>query len=554
MPKIKKLSPHIISQIAAGEVVERPAYAVKELIENAIDAGATQIVVNLKDSGLTKITISDNGSGMRKEDLLESFKPHTTSKLSKEEDLHAISSLGFRGEALASIASISDITLQSRSKNDVSGYKVTLTKGIIQSQSVIGMPHGTQISVSNIFSHVPARKKFLKSEKTELRHSIDIVSHFALSYPHIEFSLTHNDRTYFNFTKHQDLGFRIQTLLGNSLLAHLLPLEYEESYIKVHGYIARPQFSLKGQSKLFIFVNGRHIYDNLIANAIKDAYKNLLEYGAYPIAILYITLPFEMVDINIHPKKEQVRFIDQTFMYSVIQKAVTNTLQDKNLTFFNSSWKDGGTKTYLGKILKTELLNEIDQMKINTDLFQVHNIYIFTETKKGIMIFDQHATHEAVLFRKLKKLYNQKRNKKDHYQLAKPLLLDISISDAAVLFENREIFTKLGFELEEFGNQLRINSVPLIFKDRNIQDLILETLEDIREERPLKDIDKKTYRMLSYLSCRTAIKGGRALSKQEIKSLLKELDEADMAYTCPHGRPVKIEMSLSFLHTLFKRK
>ncbi len=553
MPKIKHLPPDIISKIAAGEVIERPAYAVKELIENAIDANASNISIRIEDSGLKKITISDNGEGMTKEDLLESFKPHTTSKLFKEDELHAISSLGFRGEALSSIASIADVTIQSKHKKETSGYIVELIKGIVQSKGVIGMPQGTTITVSHLFANVPARKKFLKSQKTEFRHIIDIVSNFALAYPYIEFSLTHNGKEYLQFTKHHTIDRRIQFLLGDSLYVNLIPLSFEESYVKITGFIARPQYAIKGQSKLFTFINTRRVYDPLIASAIKDAYKNLLEYGAYPIALLYIQLPYEMVDVNIHPRKEQVSFIDQSFIYSMVQKAVATTLSDKNLTFVNVSWKDGGTKTHLGKLLKYELMEELDEVRKNADVIQLHQLYLVTETKKGIIILDQHAAHEAILFRKLKTKYEKHKMQNALHEIKPALLLNLAVSDYEILSENLELFLELGFEIEEFGESFRVNKVPSLFKDRDIQDLIVETLEDLRIGLPPKDIDKRTYRMLSYLACRTAIKAGQTLSTEESHDLINQLQDEDMVYTCPHGRPVKIELTLNYLNTLFKR-
>lgn len=553
MPKIKKLSPDIISKIAAGEVIERPAFAVKELIENAIDAKATQITIEIEESGLKKIVVSDNGTGMKKEDLLESFKPHTTSKLYREEEMHTILSLGFRGEALSSIASISDVTMQSKFKNETKGFKVHLKKGEIVNSSTIGMPVGTRIMIERLFANVPARKKFLKSLPTEFRHILDIVSNFALCYPDIEFTLIHNNKTYFSFTKHDTLEGRIQSLLGDSLWVNLIPIEAEDSYIKISGYLARPQYSIKGQSKLFLFVNGRRVYDNLIANAVKDAYKNLLEYGAYPIALLYITLPPETVDVNIHPRKQEIRFINQEYIYSIVNNFVAKTLQAHNLTFLQVSWKDGGTKTYLAKKLKYELFHDSDRIEENSEILQVHDIYLIAQTKKGIMIIDQHAADEAIRFRKLNILYKEHEKKKKRWVLPTPILLSLSLSDREILVEYQTLFTSLGFELEEFGDTIRINTVPEIMRDRNIHDLIQEIIEDVRIGKPVKDIDTRTHRMLSYLACRSAIKGGQNLSQNERKALLANLQKQDMVYTCPHGRPVKIEMSTSYLHKLFKR-
>jgi DNA mismatch repair protein MutL len=488
---------------------------------------------------------------MSKEDLVESFKPHTTSKLSKEEDLHAISSLGFRGEALSSIAAISEMTIQS--KKSVAGYIARIHKGVLQSVEAIGMPQGTIITISHLFSNVPARKKFLKSEKTEFRHILECVSNFALAYPEIEFNLTHNGKEYFSFTKHHTLDRRIQTLLGDSLYSNLIPISFEESYMKVEGFIARPQYSIKGTSKLYTFVNKRRVFDQLIASATKDAYKNLLEYGSYPIALLYIKLPYEFVDVNVHPRKEQVSFIDQETIYQLLEKSISETLAHNNLTFFNVSWKDGGTKTHLGKLLKYELQKEIDTVEKNSPVQQFHNLYLMTETKNGVMIIDQHAAHEAILFRKLKVLYKKHKDKNIHYKLPTPILISLSLPDREILFENQELFLRLGFEFEEFDTSIRVNTVPELFKDRNLEDLIQEVIEDIRLGKPAKDTDTRTYRMLSYLACRTAIKGGTALSPDDAKKLVDDLQNQDFVYTCPHGRPVKIELSLSHIDRMFKR-
>lgn len=551
--KIKKLSPHIISQIAAGEVIERPAFAVKELIENAIDAQASQISIEVEDSGLKKIIVSDDGVGMKKEDLLVSFLPHTTSKILREDDIHAITTLGFRGEALSSIASISYLSIQSRHKSTISGHSVILSQGKLVSDSLIGMPIGTIVTITELFGHIPARKKFLKTAKTELRIILDIVTDFVLLYPTISFTFIHNNKQYFKFTRQHTLDRRIQELLGDSLFVNVLPISFESSYITLSGYISRPQYSIKGSSKLFLFVNGRRVTDPLIASAIKDAYKNLLEYGAYPIVILSIKLPPEMVDVNIHPRKQEVRFINPDTIYSTVMQAVTDTLHANNLTFINVSWKDGGTKTHLGRILKTKLLEDIDQIRDNTETIQIHDLYLIRETKKGVMIFDQHAAHEAVLFRKLHSLYQKEKRENSQKPLENPILLDISLPDTEILLEHRVLFEKIGFSFEEFGKSIRINSIPELLKDRNIIDFIQECIEDLRENKPIKDIDKKTYRMLSYIACRAAIKGGTKLTQFQMKELIESISLSDMTYTCPHGRPVKVELSLQTLHRMFKR-
>lgn len=551
MSTIKILKPEIASQIAAGEVIERPAYAVKELIENAIDARANKIRIDLNRGGLSLIKVTDNGMGMDKDDLLMCFMPHATSKLSKQEDLHHISTLGFRGEALSSISSISHISIAS--KKGTTGYMALLEYGKLISVEKIGMPVGTSISIVKIFDRLPARKKFFKSERTEFRRIVEIVSDFALSYPDIEFILNHNNKEYFAFTKYHTLERRIQTLLGDSLFVNLLPINYENSFVKLSGFIARPQYSVKGTSKIFTFVNKRRVYNSLISLAIKDSYKNLLEYGGYPIAILNINIPHEYVDVNIHPRKEEVRFYDSENVYTSIVEGITQTLNQHNLTFFNVSWKDAGTKTHLGRLLKYELLSEMDTMKKGTKVLQVHNLYLITETEKGVLLIDQHAAHEAILFRKLKDNYKKLKNNDSSEILEKPKLLSLSLSDLELLTENRNLFMNMGITFEDFGGKIRVVSIPKLIHDRDIEDTITEILEDIRLNKKTKDIDTRTYRMLSYLACRSAIKGGTSLTDEESKKLIEDLQAEDLVYTCPHGRPVKIELSLTHLDKMFKR-
>lgn len=554
MPKIRKLPDSLVSQIAAGEVIERPAYAVKELIENAIDAKAKHITIVIGDSGLQEITVLDDGTGMKKEDLLECFKPHTTSKIYREDDLHSISTMGFRGEALSSIASVSNLTIQSRHKREIAGTKVVISNGTLKQSTSIGMPHGTIVSANNLFATIPARKKFLKSPKTEFRHISDIVTNFILSYPSISFTFNHNKKHIITFTANHTLERRIQNLFGQSIFENLLPLSFNESYVFLEGFISRPQSVITGQSKVFVFVNGRRIYNPLFLAAIKEGYKNLLESASYPISFIYIKVPHEMVDVNIHPRKEQVNFIDQTLIFDAISKAVDHTLQNNNLTFFNVNWKDSGTKTYLGKALKNELFENVSNVDKTSDIIQIHNLYLITATQKGILFIDQHAAHEALLFRKLKNLFEQHQNRKLQFDLTPPLLITVPFNDKEIIEEHLTFFNGLGFEIEEFGEQIRVNKIPSIFKDRNIQELIFEFIEEIRSEKPIRNMDSKSYRMLSYLACRSAIKKGDILSKGKMKELIQDLTNEDMLYTCPHGRPVKIEMSMNYLDVLFKRR
>jgi len=302
MNKIHPLPDDIIARIAAGEVIERPVYAVKELLENAIDAKASVITIHIEEAGLKKITVIDNGEGMSKADILESFRPHTTSKIAGD-TMHEIRTFGFRGEALSSIAAISDMTIASRLVTDTSGYAIELKQGNIEKSGPIGIPAGTIVTVNNLFYTVPARKKFVKSIRTEFRHIIDLINIYALSYPNVRFTLIHNKKTILDISSNQSILDRIKQSLGEKIYRNIIPIQYEDGYIKLSGYISKPQVYAYTPEKHYLFVNKRKISDKLISQAIKDAYGTLLETSAYPAAILFIDVPYELVDVNVHPRK-----------------------------------------------------------------------------------------------------------------------------------------------------------------------------------------------------------------------------------------------------------
>ncbi len=568
MSKIHHLPPHIIAKIAAGEVIERPAYAVKELIENAIDAKAAYITVQIEEAGLRKIVVTDNGEGMSKEDIQECFKPHTTSKISDEENLVGITSLGFRGEALSSIAAISTMTIKSRTENESSGSLVSLKNGNIEKISPIGMPVGTSITVDNLFHNVPVRKKFLKTPTTEFRHILEIIMHYAISFPNTRFFLSHNKKIIVDLPKNQNLLERIRMLLGNDVFAHLLPLRYEESYVTISGFISKPQITTYVTNKHFIFINQRKVTDKLITTAIKEAYGNLLETTAYPIFILFLTMPYEMVDVNVHPRKEQVSFVDNKIIFDAVRKAVRETLQKKNITFSNMNWlidetsnklslHDGNTRSYAGKLLKNLVLpsveNETTIIK-SSDIVQLHNLFLITQTSTGFIFIDQHAAHERILFEKFSEEFKKQKNKNNVYHLSNPITFDVSFSDNEVLSENIKLFETLGFIIEHFqGNTFKINAVPNLFQDRNPVTLIKELLDDLVQEKQTKSIDQASHRMLAYLACRSAIKAGDKITKSRAKELLEDLEKTPNNAICPHGRPTKIEMSLKEVNRMFKR-
>jgi DNA mismatch repair protein MutL len=563
MGKIRALPTEVVSKIAAGEVIERPAYALKELLENAIDAGASDIRIEIEDSGLKKISVTDNGEGMDRQDLEICFLPHTTSKLPGD-NLSSISTMGFRGEALSSIAAISELKIISRQKTKALGHCIETYKGKITSTSPTGAPAGTVVLVKNLFANVPARKKFLKNPRTEFRHLLEIVTQSALAYPEIRFELIHNGKQIFDLSQNQGIQPRIKLLLGPSVYENLIPLNFEDSYLKISGFICKPQVTTAINSRQYIFVNKRRVLDSLISSAVKEGFSGLLEPNSQPVFVLSIETPKETIDVNVHPRKEQIKFLDQQYIFEMVQKAVRQTLTENNLTFYNlscldsSADKTGKTNSYLGQLLKDEVLpaqdKDIGTIDLSKEVIQIHNLYLLCQTKGGVLILDQHAAHERVLFEEFKLAFQKHKQKRQGYELPKAILLDLSPSDTQAVLENLNFFEKMGFRLEQFGDTtFKIEAVPMIFKDWDWGTFIKETLEEILQNGKPKDIDRHSHKMLSYLACRSAIKAGDHLTKKEIKDLIKKLAPLDLAYTCPHGRPLKIEIPLSQLDKLFKR-
>lgn len=574
MKTIYQLPQDIISKIAAGESIDRPAYAIKELIENAIDAKADYIILQIEDAGLKKIIVTDNGNGMSREDIIECCKPHTTSKIFQLEQLLNIASLGFRGEALSSIAAISTMIIRSRTNDETTGTEVIIQDGLVKKYSPVGVPVGTTVIVEQLFHTVPVRKKFLKTQATEFRHIGEIVTQYALAFPNIRFFLQHNKKTILDVPKNQGIIKRINMLLGQDIFTNLIPITSEEAYIKINGFISKPQVTTSTTNKQFIFVNTRRVHDTIISLAVKEAYGNLLEPQAYPIFILFLTLPFEIVDVNVHPRKEQVHFVNKTMIFETIKKAVSETLQKKNLTLHTIRWKNdplydeitktlyspkkGLTNSFAGKLLKDSIAPwnlPTDNISKNAPIEQIHNLYLLTQTKNGFIIIDQHAAHERILFEKFAEEFKKQQQKTKKYTFATPIQLALSFSDTEILKENMIFFKQFGFSITLLKkNTFEIASVPEFLKDHHIEKLIHELLEELSQEKNPQAIDRQSNKMIAYLACRTAIKAGDKVTKKQMKEIVENLEATKNNATCPHGRPTKITVSLSEINTVFKRK
>lgn len=561
MTKINQLPQEVISQIAAGEVIERPAYALKELLENALDASATQIEIELEESGLRRLVIHDNGEGMSKEDLETCFLPHTTSKLSSKDDFAHIQTLGFRGEALHSIAVTGRLRIQSRQKGSTSGNEVIIEDGILIESHKIGMPEGTSIIVEELFAKTPVRKKFLKSSPTEFRFIMDIFTQAGLAWPEVGFRITHNKKLIVDLPANQTELERIESLFGGALHAHLLPISMQEGEVLIRGYISKP-LSERLPQKQFYAVNKRQVEYQLLSNHLKQAYGSLLEPRRHPFAVLFITIPHHYVDVNIHPRKEELHILNEQIVAELLQKTVLATLESNNLTYMpeygTDTLHDGGTKTYAAKVLRKQVDpwgKEFTEWKQSGDVLQVHNLYLIVQTKKGVLMVDQHAAHERILYEQFMEEFTREKNKLEIIELEKALTFGMGYAESEIIREYLNELQEIGFDIEEFGSNIfKLNAMPKLLQDRDPVALLQEIVEDYQSGLGMVSIDKKTNRMLSYLACRTAIKSGDKLTKEQAKEVIKKLEDCKTQYTCPHGRPVKVEITIPELEKLFHRR
>lgn len=565
MRTIHTLPDSVVSKIAAGEVIERPVYAIKELIENAIDAQSSTITIHLEDSGLKKLIVADNGIGMSKEDVELSYLPHTTSKIHHEDDLTRLETLGFRGEALSSLASISQLKIQSKKKTSKLGYFIQINYGEKKDEGTIGMPSGTIISASQLFSSIPARKKFLKSSRTELRLIIENVLQFALLYPKIHFTLTNNEKNILDLPIKESFNERLRTVFGNSFKDRLFPIHIDENFIKGKGFIGHPLLSSKYNLKQFIFINKRIVSDKKISLAVKEAFGTLLPAQNTPVFILDLEVPKDIIDVNIHPRKETISFISDLQYFETIKSSILETLNKFNITFHMSDFKSQNssksseTKSFIGELLRKNVLtpmkNNYAHTTLSNELFQVNNTYIIASDIDSIIIFDQHAAHERILYERFLSVYGTKKKNTQSIEITTPIQFEFSPTDALLLQEHIELFKEMGFVFDHFqAHTYTLRKIPEILKGRKIEKIIKDVLADIESEKGVTTLDLTTQRLLAFLACRAAVKSGDELHKEKMKEIIESLNTTPHNATCPHGRPTKIYLPFIDIDHMFGRK
>lgn len=567
MPKIHLLPEEISRKIAAGEVIERPFSVIKELVENALDAAATEVIVELQSGGKRFIRVQDNGSGMSREDARLCLERHATSKILSEADLERISTLGFRGEALASIAAVSRLLLKTSDGQSEGATQVEASAGEVRSIRDVAFPRGTSVEVSDLFFNLPARQKFLRSEKSELGLILRWMTGMALAYPAVRFVVTHGRREILNCPAVGGLAERIFQLFGKEVLDRLVAVDFREGPYRLYGYTSRPPWGRLDKAHQLFFINGRLVKDRLLQAGLNQAYRGFLEKEAYPEAFLFLFLPYEEVDVNVHPAKAEVRFRDSQFIFHLVLKAMENSvlvrpgLKDSYPVAVSSprasSVREAGTggfssaegegvKEEAGQLFSAEATASTPAWP--RVLGQYLNFYIVAADPDGILIIDQHNAHERVLFEKYEEV-DSKKGWPERTPLI-PIIFDLSPGQEMSYEENREILESAGFRVEAMGGRsYALQGFPDIFEEEEARQVLLALLE----EMPREEMLKRRERLLATLACRTAVKAGEVLSREKMDYLVEELFRTSNPGLCPHGRPILLRIGKSQIEKGLKR-
>lgn len=606
---INVLDSATINKIAAGEVIERPCAVVKELVENAIDAKASSITIEIKEGGISFIRVTDNGVGISANEISTAFLRHATSKIKSTEDLLTVTSLGFRGEALASIAAVSSVEVITKQEEDVTGVCYEIVGGIEKGKTEVGCPSGTTFIMRNLFYNVPARRKFLKSKTTEGNYIYDLVQKYSLAHPEIRFTFIADGKNKIQTSGDENLKTNIFYNFGPDVAKNIMSVSYKEHDMTLSGYIGRPEFSRANRMYMLYFVNGRYIKSPIIMQAIEEAYKPYLMSHRHPFVVLNMTIPSDCIDVNVHPTKMEVRFTNQQdvyelFLHSVrkcleqatlipevslehndklvitkptvtgthiepfeVKREQINTVVEPSPTYSASSsnmltgnlvqepslfpqFPQKDEKVFIQKNLVEEQMiqGDIPQFRI---IGQVFDTYWMIEYENQLLIIDQHAAHEKVLYEKIMKHLNEKEGISQ--SLLSPVVVTLSGKEMQILERYQETFAYMGFRIEPFGDkEYIISAIPADFLNLQYKELFLELLDNLmineKSTQPDYVLDH-----CATMACKAAVKGNHTMSYSEAKSLIEQMLQLDQPYHCPHGRPTTITMTKQEFEKKFKR-
>ncbi len=604
---IQALPDHLINQIAAGEVVERPASVVKELVENAVDAGATRIEIELEEGGVRRIGVRDNGSGIVPAEVPLALSRHATSKIGSLDDLESVLTMGFRGEALPSIASVSRLSLTSRTAEHEHAHRVELEGGRVVAESPHPHPPGTTIEVRDLFFNVPARRKFLKAERTELGHIEEWLRQLALARPDIDVRVSHNGKMLRRWNRQDDLlsTRRLDETLGEAFVANAMRIEAEAVGIALSGWIARPTYNRAAADQQYLVVNGRAIRDRSVAHAIRRAYGDVLFHGRHPAYVLFVTIDPRRVDVNVHPAKHEVRFRDARFVHDFVYRTVAEALRETRpgaqvdlnaptSSYLSSSgnattasgaaptsfrdWRPAPSNLPLraqsldssAAALQAQLYasstpaaaptaiadsapqSDDDIPPLGYAIAQLHGIYVLSETREGMIIVDMHAAHERIVYERLKDAMDREGIRTQ--PLLVPLTMAVSEREADAIEAGSAAFESLGFELRRSGPlSLQVRSVPVLLADGNVEALVRDVLGDWLEHGDLERIENTRNDLLATMACHASVRANRRLTIPEMNALLRDMEVTPRSDQCNHGRPTWTAVTLADMDRWFLR-
>jgi DNA mismatch repair protein MutL len=654
LPTIRRLPPNLVNQIAAGEVIERPASVVKELLENSIDAGATRIEITITGGGNELIRISDDGCGMTAEQLPLAAASHATSKLPDDDSLFCVDTLGFRGEAMASIGSVSHLTIRSRTEADESGSELTVRGGVIESPVPCGCPVGTVMEIRNLFFNTPVRRRFLKTDQTERGHIVEAFTRLALGNPNVHFVLTNNGKQLYDLPRTERWSDRIQAFFGAEIAESLISINSDDSGIRISGYVCDPSVSRGNNRMQYLFLNGRHIRDRALQHALGEAYRGLLMVGRQPVCFLRMDMPAEMIDVNVHPTKLEVRFTDSGRVYSRLLQSLRHQFLRTNMTQRVGPAEDDQSESAVAgelaaagqSVLGLPPLVEQQQRQAVIDWarsgdagesspirnqplpttgvpsfqpfaeglgnrlpslpaehppqpvssvpddvapwdrdghgdrdqdesnsppseqaddataapsvcylgFQVHNRYLVTQDDAGMVVIDQHALHERVLYERVCAKVLAEGSSLESQQLLVPEPVSLTPAERTAALDAQEVLAKIGIQVDDFGGEtILIQSYPAMLQKTQPGDILRTALESLMAAGKQPDAKDLLNHLLSTIACKAAVKAGDPLTPAEITSLLEQKDLYVDTHHCPHGRPTALFFSRDELDRMFGR-
>jgi DNA mismatch repair protein MutL len=588
----------LINQIAAGEVIERPASALKELLENSLDAGATDIAVTLENGGIKLLRVRDNGAGIAQAQLPLALMRHATSKIASLDDLQRVASMGFRGEALASMAAVAQVTLTSRTPDATHAWKIDAMDGTQSDAVPAAHAHGTSIEMRELYFNTPARRKFLKSENTEYAWCEETFKRIALSRPDVAFSLQHNGRTAWQLPKH-DLAQRITAILGAEFGQHAVVVERQIGMLHLYGIAALPAYSRSTRDEQYFFINGRFVRDKVLMHAVRQAYQDILHHQRHPAFVLFLEMPPEFVDVNVHPAKSEVRFRESQgihqFVFHALQDALSATMksatQNQPTTSPSPSGRGVGVREESQPFAPTEQQpirfgtaeqqatyrvwesqtdkREDGREKANSGstfdsglhsvehplgfaLGQLSGIYILAQNQQGLIVVDMHAAHERIVYERLKTAF-------DAQQMpTQPLLIPVSFTadtlDVATVEDEQEALLRLGFDIAPLSpTTLAVRSMPAMLKQSKAEAATKEVLHELRDFGASRALTERRNELLATLACHSAVRANQRLSLPEMNAILREMEQTERADQCNHGRPTWFQITVDELDAMFMR-